>query len=548
MKSFVFTLFELLFLPVLLLSQDWQTYPYQPANTEISFPKDEGAHPGSKMEWWYVNFHLKADSSGTKYGVMVTYFNNQVKILNITDETNGAFYPGSQLGTLNSGTNYLHLFHMTSTNPRPDRFLTLSSEGQLKPFQYYLNAVYGNRGVELFLKALKPPLLISGNGYLPVGSSGSSYYYSLPLLGVHGKLTLAGQAEAVSGIGWLDHQWGNFFVTPSSKESYEWFSVQLNDNRQLVFWDIFTEQNKIPRDRAHKMCTLSFRDGHQDTSLSFRIQRLAFWRDKRGLIFSHGWEFTDPLHDIRLRIQPAFDNQVANVLGSMPFYEGSCTISGTWQGEDVSGAGYAELLHKYSQPKIQILSPAGGEIFGRTLRASWKVLNPDDGVSLTFSVSLVNDSTKAVFPLLKTNKIGPVSLPLGTIPPGLSYRLVVEATSADSLLSGKAISNPFSVGKSAVSGVTVFPIFPNPFYRFATLALYREAAAGDASLLTVSICIRNLLGECVFRREIRLPSNTLVRTFWKGRNTAGFQLPSGVYFAQITIRHSTIVQKIVLLR
>ena len=548
MKLLIFILLDLFFLPVLLFSQDWQTYPYHPANTEISFPKDEGAHPGAKMEWWYVNFHLQADSSGAKYGVMVTYFNNQVKILNITDETNGVFYPGSQLGALNSGTNYLHLSHTTSTNPRPDRFLTLSSEGRLKPFQYYLNAVYLDRCVELFLKALKPPLLIAGSGYLPVGSSGSSYYYSLSLLSVQGKLTLAGQTETVSGIGWMDHQWGNFFVTPSSKESYEWFSVQLDDDRQLVFWDIFTGQNKIPRDKAHKMCTLSFQDGRQDTSLSFRIQRLAFWRDKQGLIFSHRWEFTDPVHDIRLLIQPVFDNQVASVLGSMPFYEGSCTVSGTWQGEDVSGVGYAELLHKYSQPKLQILFPAGGEMFSRTLKASWRVLNPDDCVPLTFTISIMNDSTKVVFPLIKTNRLEPVSLPLSTIPPGLSYRLIVEATSADSLLSAKAVSKPFSVGKPAVSGVTVFSIFPNPFRRFTTLAFYRKGTPDDPSLLTVSVHICNLLGECVFRQNVRLPSNAVVKSIWKGVNEAGLPLPSGVYFARIQIGHSTMVQKILLLR
>jgi len=547
-KVLIVILFDFFLLPVLLFSQDWQTYPYYPANTEISFPRDEGAHPGSKMEWWYVNFHLIADSSGTKYGVMVTYFNNQVKILNITDETNGAFYPGSQLGVLNSGTNYLHLSHISSTNLRPDRLLTLSSGGQLKPFQYYLNAVYAGRCVELFLEALKPPLIIAGSGYLPIGSSGSSYYYSLPLLNVHGKLTLAGRTEPVSGIGWMDHQWGNFFVTPNSKESYEWFSVQLNDNRQLVFWDIFTGQNKIPRDKAHKMCTISFRDGSQDTSLSFSIQRLAFWRDKRGLIFSHRWEFTDPLHNIRLLIQPVFDNQVASVLGSMPFFEGSCTVSGTWQGEKVSGVGYAELLHKYSPPKLQILLPAGGDVYQQTLPASWKVLNPDDGVPLTFLISLVNDSTKAVFPLLKTNTIKSISLPLNTIPPGLSYRLMIEATSVDSLLSAKAVSKPFSVGKAAVSGVTVFPIFPNPFRKFTTLAFYRKAATRDPPFLMASICIRNLLGERVFNQDVHLPSNAVVKTFWGGVSSAGVPLPLGVYFVQITIRHSTIVQKILLLR
>src|SRR5207249_1293639 len=68
----------------------------------------------------------------------------------------------------------------------------------------------------------KPPALHHG-GYIDYGIAGGSYYYSRTRLKVTGALRLAqadrgGQAQAergeepVSGVAWMDHQWGNFVV------------------------------------------------------------------------------------------------------------------------------------------------------------------------------------------------------------------------------------------------------------------------------------------------------------------------------------------------
>ncbi|OYU98004.1 MAG: hypothetical protein CFE45_18180, partial [Burkholderiales bacterium PBB5] len=46
----------------------------QPGKT-FSFPRDHGAHPEFKLEWWYVTGHLYADGAGgRRFGFQATFF------------------------------------------------------------------------------------------------------------------------------------------------------------------------------------------------------------------------------------------------------------------------------------------------------------------------------------------------------------------------------------------------------------------------------------------------------------------------------------------
>lgn len=63
--------------------------PYGPA--QVHFPEDEGAHPESKMEWWYLNATV-SDNEDHQYTAMLAYFRPSLKILSIADLEADAFY------------------------------------------------------------------------------------------------------------------------------------------------------------------------------------------------------------------------------------------------------------------------------------------------------------------------------------------------------------------------------------------------------------------------------------------------------------------------
>ena len=68
--------------------------PYGPA--QVKFPEDEGAHPESGMEWWYLNATV-SDNAGHQYTAMLAYFNKKsprppLKIISIADLDAETFY------------------------------------------------------------------------------------------------------------------------------------------------------------------------------------------------------------------------------------------------------------------------------------------------------------------------------------------------------------------------------------------------------------------------------------------------------------------------
>ncbi|MBW1784701.1 MAG: hypothetical protein JRL30_28645, partial [Deltaproteobacteria bacterium] len=44
---------------------------------DFEFPRDHGAHPGYRTEWWYYTGHLHSES-GKPYGFQLTFFRFQI--------------------------------------------------------------------------------------------------------------------------------------------------------------------------------------------------------------------------------------------------------------------------------------------------------------------------------------------------------------------------------------------------------------------------------------------------------------------------------------
>ena len=126
-----------------LLAQDdpiaWKFYPYQDPGSEIVFPKDEGNHYGIlNMEWWYSVMHLKGQTSGDRYAVLVTHFNNQIRLFTVTNLDKKVHTSGATMGLLNSASGHLELSHRTKYGKdifRTKRGVdeTTSLRGKFKP-------------------------------------------------------------------------------------------------------------------------------------------------------------------------------------------------------------------------------------------------------------------------------------------------------------------------------------------------------------------------------------------------------------------------------
>jgi len=252
-----------------------------------------------------------------------------------------------------------------------DHWYTKTNGQDLLPFQYTLvvggDSQQDSKPMKLAvdMDCLKQPLIVGGDGFLDLGGYGFSFYYSLTKLAVTGSIMIHGIAEEVTGYAWIDHQWGNFFDKNQPPYglalTYEWFSIQLDDNREIMVadtWDRVTgEKNNQSFTGGMNMLNS---DGSSELLEDYTITPQASWNDTIDhRFYSSKWHITETSKSIDLLVTPVFLDQVMRVKENYPllqrlleelfpgacFWEGICTVSGTINGFSVSGKAYVELTH-----------------------------------------------------------------------------------------------------------------------------------------------------------------------------------------------------------
>nr|MDA8211568.1 hypothetical protein [Clostridia bacterium] len=163
-----------------------------------------------------------------------------------------------------------------------------------------------------------------------------------PRFKVTGRLNAGlGKEEAVEGLVWLDHQFGNFGPVPGS-QGYEWFSIQLDNGVDIICYNIWENGQVVTPlccwmdDQMATHCT--------DT---FELTPLDFWTDAQGRRYAKRWRVKHPVSGpaiFDILIQTTMDDQKINFL----LYEGTTIVpaGSTYNGQPVQGVGYAELTHK----------------------------------------------------------------------------------------------------------------------------------------------------------------------------------------------------------
>ncbi len=366
----------------------------------MAFPRDEGWHrllPGrvanpapSDMEWVYMNAHLtEQGGAGRRFVVFAAYFTQALRFLVVRAFDAQDHYLGSWTGTawglLRPSPDRLDLTfnHGGGT----DTWKTKVPAGNAVPFASELHAVddAGKFSVDLELTNTKRPYEAGGRGYLPFGKHGSFYYYSLTRMSVAGTLSLdkldgsGRETVSVDGIGWYDHQWGPFFVTPIRNkylEQYEWMSIQLDSGDELLLTTVWDANGTTPSLPAYGGAGLIRADQTFDKLVgAHRWKRTKFWRSpKQHATYASEWTFDAPEWNTSLVIKPRYHDQLTpviddpppNILGTVSrlfegvaqwfidFWEGSCTVVGTFAGQPATGSAFAELVKRYEDPQFRI--------------------------------------------------------------------------------------------------------------------------------------------------------------------------------------------------
>ena len=308
------------------------------------FPQDEAPHK-NLTEWWYYTGHvLGKDTSGIEhaYGFELTFFQVlrgglppvYIGHYAVTDLTRQEFHYDQRLllepqAVLSDGT------ITTGFNLAIGNWAMQGVNGTDK-----LDATMAHYSLQLTLQGAKPPAIHGGTGLIQYGIFGYSYYYSRTHMQVTGALIDHDQTIAVTGLAWMDHQWGDFITTAGG--GWDWFSVQLTNDTEYMIYFLRDAQGKIVQTVGTRIAATG--QTTDLTNIPIAEQVTGHWQSPATrVVYPAGWVLTLP--EGTLAITPALANQelvTAQTTGNT-YWEGDCHISGTLNQQAVTGDGYTEL-------------------------------------------------------------------------------------------------------------------------------------------------------------------------------------------------------------
>ncbi len=389
MKKIVIILTLTFLLTPLVLSQSWKSYPYNPPNSTITFPKDEAYHLKDNYlpymnEYWYGWFDFYSDS-GKHIPVVFCVFNSFEYFLDVLDTENESYYSFDNSANVSS-MDCVSFDHLRIDTPELKLITKTDNYGNLIPFQYLLFLQFDNANLSVDIDTHKRPLMAGGDGTISIQGQ-TTNYYSLTGISGEGNLTYNGNTYHVSGNGWMEHVWGDFYWN----FTYEWWTIKLNNNVDICLWTIFDENNRINYgDEGYTPMTGYIDDNNTFFTTNFKVTRTKYFLDKNGDIVAHSWHLECDNPKISLDLS-GFKN-VDQSMESMTLWEEYGNVTGSFKEENVNGCFVSEHNHTYEEPDVEITSPQSGT-FDLPIKLKYQIDNWDDGYNLKYKILISYDGS-----------------------------------------------------------------------------------------------------------------------------------------------------------
>lgn len=306
-------------------------------DTVLQFPRDHGAHPDFRIEWWYLTANLQGPD-GTDYGVQWTVFRAALAPEDRDDWSSPQLWMGNAAVT----TPKAHLFAQRLARGRIGQagasaapFDVWIDEWRMwgdDPSRVRLMASGSDFAYDLSLTADGPLTLQGASGYSVKSAGGqASHYYSQPFYEVSGNLTLPGGVVPVTGQAWMDREWSSQPLADTQK-GWDWISLHLDDGSKLMAFQLqqtdggaFSSGSWIAPDGT----VSPFSDG------AIEMTPLD-WSDVAGRRVPTRWRVVLPQRGVDIELAALNPDSWMDTL--FPYWEGPVRFSGSH-----SGRGYLEM-------------------------------------------------------------------------------------------------------------------------------------------------------------------------------------------------------------
>ncbi len=209
---------------------------------QLQFPRDHGAHPDFRTEWWYLTGHARAGERD--FGFQATFFRSRVEPTQdmksrlaakqlvfahaaITDVQGRRLWHDQRIAREGFG------IVAAALEDTRIRLRDWSLERQASGYRTRIAAA--DIALDLYCAPTQPLLPQGRQGLSRKGPrpEQASYYYSQPQLAVTGGLILQGKRFEARGRAWLDHEWSRELLHPEAV-GWDWIGMNLEDGSALT--------------------------------------------------------------------------------------------------------------------------------------------------------------------------------------------------------------------------------------------------------------------------------------------------------------------------
>ncbi len=218
-------------------------YPAVTPDFRLDFPRDHGAHPDFRHEWWYITGQLSTPR-GETLGFQVTFFRARP---DFATDNPGALVPRQVIVAHAALADARHgrLRHEERAG-RASLGLAGAEVGSTRVWvddwrldldrnAWRAKLAARDFGMDLELRMTRLPVANGREGYSQKGPAPeeASHYYSVPHLAATGGIERAGRHEAVTGQAWLDHEWSSR-IMPAGAVGWDWIGINLEGGGALM--------------------------------------------------------------------------------------------------------------------------------------------------------------------------------------------------------------------------------------------------------------------------------------------------------------------------
>jgi len=296
----------------------------------LEFPRDHGAHPEFRTEWWYLTGWLDGP-----LGFQITFFRARPEEQSANPSSfnpRQILFAHAALSDPKRG----HLVH-DQLAARAGHSLAEAETQRtgvwiddwalyLEGNRYHAKVAARDFDFDFTFFIGDKPVLQGENGYSRKGHrpGEASYYYSQPQLSVVGNVN----GKQITGSAWLDHEWSSAYLAPEAA-GWDWTGINFFDGRSLTAFQMRAKTGGI-----------------HSAPPGTVFKTLRTWKSPRT-----GVEYPVSMQVNDLRLEPLMDDQELDARASVGtiYWEGAVRA---FKDKNEVGRGYLELTGYWKPMKL----------------------------------------------------------------------------------------------------------------------------------------------------------------------------------------------------